>query len=113
MVNLKMILMIYLSRYSVSKRLFTSRKFSLQCTLGVGSENPVPQCKNCIFFRPYWMISHIDEDLSECVLFGQRESPNSKYFIYNECVYKCRSDESLCGKNGTFFIKNNSENETY
>lgn len=103
MVNLKMILMIYLSRYSVSKRLFTSRKISLQCTLGVGSENTVPQCKDCIFFRPYVMISHIDYDLSECVLFGPRESPNSKYFIYHECVNKCRSDESLCGKKWNFF----------
>ena len=62
-----------------------------------------PECKNCVHFRPYWMISHIDEKLSECALFGVREGPNSKYFIYNYEVTKCRENESLCGKNGTFF----------
>ena len=63
----------------------------------------LPECKNCRHFRPYWMISHIDEELSECALFGEREGPNSKYFIYNYEVTTCREDESLCGKNGTFF----------
>lgn len=69
----------------------------------------IPLCKNCVHFRPYWMISHIDYELSECAIFGHKDSPNSKYFIYNYEVPKCRKDELLCGKNGTFFVESNNK----
>ena len=66
----------------------------------------VQNCKNCVHYRPYWMISHIDHELSDCAIFGRKESPNSKFFIYNYLADECRKDESLCGKNGSFFKQN-------
>lgn len=68
----------------------------------------IPLCKNCVHFRPYLMKSHIDYELSECAIFGLKDSPKNKKFIYNYEVLKCRKDESLCGKNGTFFVESNN-----
>ena len=85
--------------YILSCSAFLKNKHSIP----LPTPTPLPDCKDCIHFRPYWMISHIDYELSECALFGQRQSPGSKYFFYNYEAVDCRKDESLCGRNGTFF----------
>ena len=51
-------------------------------------------CKNCIYFKPNYIIQE-----SRCLKFGKKH-PGFEFAI------NCRKDETKCGKYGWFFINN-------
>jgi hypothetical protein len=61
----------------------------------------VPSCKNCIYYKPSIQSNDFTSSLSKCEKFG------SKDIVTDEITYdyasSCRNDESLCGKQGTYF----------
>jgi hypothetical protein len=60
-----------------------------------------PACKNCIHYKSnnYNFIS----PSNRCEKFGNKDIVTDK--ISYDCADLCRSDESKCGKEGKFFIK--------
>ena len=67
------------------------------------------QCTNCKYFIPH-KNSKITS-LGLCKMFGNKVySKNNEKHIYN-FAQNCRDDESLCGKNATFYEE--QKNNTY
>lgn len=64
-----------------------------------------PSCKTCIHFKPS-SSSKYESSISRCELFGIKD------IITDEITYdyasSCRSDESKCGDNGLYHIKDNN-----
>jgi len=63
----------------------------------------VPSCKNCIFYQPSKHGIDFSSTMGRCSKFGE------KNIITDEIKYdyadKCREKESLCGKEGKYFEK--------
>jgi hypothetical protein len=63
----------------------------------------VPSCKNCIYYKPSKHGIDFSSTMGRCSKFGE------KNIITDEIIYeyadKCRQKESLCGKEGKYFEK--------
>lgn len=60
-----------------------------------------PSCKNCVYYRPSCLRNEFTSTFNKCDKFGV------KNVVTDEITYNfadlCRSDESLCGKEGKHF----------
>jgi len=62
-----------------------------------GQNGQIKQCANCKYFIPH--KNNKITSLGLCKMFGTKDN---KKIIYNFADH-CRNDESLCGKNATFY----------
>ena len=63
----------------------------------------VPICKNCIHFSPKVLNGSFTSHFTRCNKFGNKDLVSGK--INHEFATSCRNDETLCGKNGKYFIE--------
>ena len=62
----------------------------------------LPSCRNCIYYQP----NHLNPDyssLNKCEKFGEKDIVNG--MIKYENAEYCREKESLCGKEGKYYIE--------
>jgi hypothetical protein len=66
----------------------------------------MPACANCVHFIPYKNVTNYfyqELQASRCKKFGQQSLLSGK--IEYDLASKCRSIQSMCGKDGKYFIQ--------
>ena len=62
-----------------------------------------PACRNCVYYQPSYYKSDFTSALNKCNKFGVKD------IITDEITYNyadlCRNDETKCGKEGKYFLK--------
>ena len=64
-----------------------------------------PSCRNCVYYKPY-ENGNFDSTLSQCEYFGIKNI-HSDVITYDYADL-CRKDESQCGLEGKYFVKENN-----
>jgi len=67
----------------------------------------IPACKNCIYYKPK-LYDDFTSSFNRCENFGEKDIITDK--IEYNFADSCRNDESKCGKEGKFFIKEQNIN---
>lgn len=63
----------------------------------------LPSCINCIHYKPA-LFSGYYSDLSKCGYFGSKNIQSD--VIHYDYTDSCRNDETKCGLEGKYFVKN-------
>jgi hypothetical protein len=63
----------------------------------------IPACKNCIYYNPETFNNDFTSPLNKCSKFGEKNIINDK--IKYEYADTCRNEETKCGKEGKYFVK--------
>jgi hypothetical protein len=61
----------------------------------------IPSCKNCIYYKPNILHNDFTSQFNKCEKFGEKDIITD-IIRYNFADF-CRNDESMCGKEGTYF----------
>jgi len=69
----------------------------------------VPICKNCVYFKPYNYDGKF-YDLGKCTKFGQMDIVSG--IIEYKYACNCRTNNNLCGFNGTYYEERKHPNIT-
>jgi len=85
--------------------------FLLRQTLDVPMHNAksiitnknIPVCRNCVFYKPDIYGDDFSSRYSKCGKFGEKNILTGK--ITYKYVDICRENETLCGKEGKYFEK--------
>jgi len=78
--------------------------FHLLYLLLVGTcQSNIPSCKNCIHYRPSIFSNNYVSTFSKCTYFGTKDiiTENIEY----DYVDICRNDETRCGQQGKYYVK--------
>ena len=63
----------------------------------------IPSCKNCVFYRPYYLYGDFASQFNKCEKFGEKNIVTDE--IDYEFANSCRKNENQCGGEGKFFIE--------
>jgi hypothetical protein len=64
-----------------------------------------PSCRNCVYYKPY-KNGEFDSRLSNCEYFGTKNIHSD--VISYDYADSCRIDETKCGLEGKYFVKDNN-----
>jgi len=63
----------------------------------------IPACRNCIHYQPDPFYNDFTSLLNKCNKFGDKNIVTDK--ITYDFADQCRNDESKCGNQGKYFVK--------